>query len=141
MKCLTIAALSTLFVLNGCTGSMETDNQASQASTSNEQALQANISTNQPIQKVTLSKAEENFIRYLLNDDIEIYFEGGQSILSEHLPKYVPDEISKDFEQNEVRALSKYKDKTFVVVGKVADIQAGLNDMPIVILRTKINLI
>jgi len=126
MKHLTAAVLSALFVLVGCGGGTNGSQQASQA----------NVASSPAAQKFTLSDNEEKLLRDLLDNDIETFFAEGDTMLGEFLPRYTPDEISKDFEQNEVRALSKYKDKYFGVVGKVADIQAGLNDEPFIVLRT-----
>ena len=126
MKHLTAAVLSALFVLVGCGGGTNGSQQASQA----------NVASSPAAQKFTLSDNEEKLLRDLLDNDIETFFSEGDTVLGEFLPRYTPDEISKDFEQNEVRALSKYKDKYFGVVGRVADIQAGLNDEPFVVLRT-----
>lgn len=126
MRHITVAALSALFVLAGC----------SVGENSGQQASQASAASSPSVRKFTLSENEEKLLRDLMDNEIDVFFGEGDSILGEFLPRYSPDEISKDFEQNEVRALGKYKDNVFVVIGKIANIQAGLNDEPFVVLQT-----
>ena len=126
MRNITAAVLSALFVLAGCGGETNGGQQASQASTASSPS----------VQKFTLSENEEKLLRDLMDDEIDVFLGEGDSILGEFLPRYSPDEISKDFEQNEVRALGKYKDNVFIVIGKIANIQAGINDEPFVVLQT-----
>ena len=126
MRNITVAVLSALFVLAGCGGGENSGQQASQSSTASSPS----------VQKFTLSENEEKLLRDLMDDEIDVFLGEGDSILGEFLPRYSPDEISKDFEQNEVRALGKYKNNVFVVIGKIANIQAGINDEPFVVLQT-----
>lgn len=126
MRNITVAVLSALFVLAGCSG----------GENSGQQASQAGAASSPSVRKFTLSENEEKLLRDLMDDEIDVFLGEGDSILGEFLPRYYPDEISKDFEQNEVRALGKYKNNVFVVIGKIANIQAGINDEPFVVLQT-----
>lgn len=129
MRNITVAVLSVLFVLAGCGGGENSGQQASQAG--------ATSTSTSPVQKLTLSDNEEKLGNYLLDKDINKFFNGEDSNIGVFFPRYSPDEISDDFKQNEVRALSKYKGETFAIVGKISDIQADLEDKPFVVFSTK----
>ncbi|MFC2353304.1 hypothetical protein [Eikenella halliae] len=129
MRYILIAVLSVLFFLAGCDSGTNGSQKASQVNV-------ASSASSPTTKKFTLSENEEKLLRDLLDDEIETFFAEGDTILGEFLPRYSPDEISKDFEQNEVRALGKYKNNVFVVIGKIANIQAGINDEPFVVLQT-----
>ena len=79
-------------------------------------------------EKNLFTEIESNIFRSFIEDEIEVTADGGESSLVEMnvltLPQTVTANIlQKDYEKNEVKADSEYKNKTLLVTGKVESIQ------------------
>lgn len=81
-----------------------------------------------------LSEVEREYINLTITDDVSTYYDGGESILGTLIARVQSPTVVKDFTDNEVAALQKYKDRLTGISGTITGIQAGINDAPFVTL-------
>ena len=79
-------------------------------------------------EKNLFTEIESNIFRSFIEDEIEVTADGGDSVVEEIgilvlPPKITADKFQREYEKNEVKADSEYKNKTLLVTGKVESIQ------------------
>ena len=79
-------------------------------------------------EKNLFTEIESNVFRAIIEDEIEVTADGGESSLVEMnvlvLPQSVTaDKLQKDYEKNEVKADNEYKNKNLLITGKIDAIQ------------------
>ena len=78
-------------------------------------------------EKNLFTEIESNIFRSFIEDEIEVTADGGDSVVEEIgilvlPPKITADKFQREYEKNEVKADSEYKNKTLLVTGKVESI-------------------
>ena len=94
--------------------------------------------------KDLLTENEKAFLKFSIEDELKILptLSSGDNeslLLTSHIPIYSANQITNDYDKNEIKANNLYKKKYFFVNGKIAGIEAGLDDKPVVRLETKAN--
>lgn len=91
------------------------------------------------VKQALFSEKGKAFLEFVVNDDFETLASGGEALITEHFPLYTAEQITGDYGKNEIRANSLYKNKQFFITGKINSIEAGIDDKPVVSLKTKAN--
>lgn len=81
----------------------------------------------------------KEFLKFAINNDFEALADGGEAQITEYFPLYTAEQITTDYGKNEIRANNLYKNKQFFITGKINSIEAGIDDKPVVSLKTKAN--
>ena len=83
-----------------------------------------------------LTENEKAFLKFSIEDELKILptLSSGDNesiLLTSHFPVYSADQITNDYDKNEIKANNLYKDKYFFVNGKISGIEAGIDDKPV----------
>lgn len=91
------------------------------------------------VKQALFSEKGKAFLEFAVKDDIDTLADGGEAQITEYFPLYTAEQITSDYGKNEIRANSLYKNKQFFITGKINSIEAGIDDKPVVSLKTKAN--
>ena len=121
-----LLAILILFVLNGCSKEPSNNNTVD----ANKQEI-----GNTKKDKFELSSKQTNVLRWLMQDEIEIFIKGGDvnypKLLEELTGVYVvtsAKELQKEYERNEVAADVKFRKKLLIVNGVVKSIDRSVGE-------------
>ncbi|MFW1754592.1 OB-fold protein [Acinetobacter wanghuae] len=93
----------------------------------------------QNVQKALFTEKDKEFLNFVIKDEFETLADNGEVNLTEFYPIYTAEKITSDYGQNEIRANNLYKSKQFFITGKIGGIDAGIDDKPVVNLKTNAN--
>lgn len=110
-------------------------------SSDNSPQKDSNSSSQQEIIKVKVkeklfTEKGTEFLSFVLKDEFKTLSDGGEAEISESFPLYTAEKVTSDYDKNEIRANNLYKNKDFFITGKVGNIEAGLDDTPVITLKT-----
>lgn len=91
------------------------------------------------VKRELFTEKGKELLRFVIEDELKTLSDGGEVQITEYLPVYTAEKITKDYGQNEVRANTVYKNKQFFITGTIGSIEAGIDDKPIVHLKTNTN--
>jgi len=80
--------------------------------------------------RYNLTAIEAHAISTLFSDDVRSFVNGEDSVFGNDLVRIKSIVLSKEFEDNEVAALEKYKGKTFLVSANITSIESDLTGDP-----------
>ena len=128
--------IGALLLLVGC--SKEANKPGS--NNSNSQAETSTVEAKNEL----LTENEKAFLKFSIEDELKILptLSSGDNeslLLTSYFPVYSADQITNDYDKNEIKANNLYKNKYFFVNGKISGIEAGIDDKPVVRLETKAN--
>lgn len=102
-----------------------------EANTSNNNEV---VNNNSETAKYVLNEKEVKIFNAMLQDDIDAFLEGGDSMLSTSLITTTSLDVAKAYEDNQVAADQKYYKKEILVSGIIEGINSGLGNEPYITL-------
>lgn len=94
---------------------------------------------NTKVKEELFSEKGKEFLEFAIKDEFETLSDGGDVQITEYYPLYTAEKITSDYDKNEIRANNLYKDKQFFITGAIGGIEAGIDDKPVVNLKTNAN--
>ncbi|WP_047552142.1 OB-fold protein [Methylotenera sp. G11] len=119
-----------LIVIGMIAGKKEGVKEEGNTSSSNEL-----VNNNTEAAKYVLNEKEKKVFNAMLQDDVDSFLDGGDSMLSDGLIVTTSLEVAKAYEDNQVGADQKYYKKDILISGKIEGINSGLGNEPYITLN------
>ncbi|MBM5572596.1 MULTISPECIES: OB-fold protein [Deefgea] len=99
------------------------------------QASNESANGNSKSAKYVLNEKEQKLLNAFLQEDVDIFLKGGDSLLSRGLIVTTSFEAAKAYDENQVGADQKYYKKEVLVSGKITGINSGIGNEPYITLN------
>lgn len=126
-----ISVLFGALLLIGCGQEPEIDKEVTQQAKKEVEKVE--------VQEELFTENGKEFVEFAIKDEFESLSNEGEVQITEYFPLYTADEVTSNYDKNEIRANNLYKNKQFFITGNIGGIEAGIDDKPVVNFKTKAN--
>lgn len=119
-----------IFVVLMIIGFLAGNDKNSTENTNVNKLTNENTSNNESKSKYALNDKENTVLNYLLEEELNLFIQGEDTLLQNGLIVVSSNEVAKAYEDNQVGADQKYYKKMLYLKGRVESINSGLGNEP-----------